>query len=102
MQGGLVRQLRGFVDEVGPEWQALPSASARTASFQTAAEALVYDALMLRVSFKQCAYSCWGQFMSPGHVKYLQHWRASAPVEAKHRCMGSVGECGHKAWHVQD
>ena len=45
-----MRQLRGFVGEVGPERQALPSASARAAGFQAAAEALVYDALMLRVS----------------------------------------------------
>ena len=57
-QRNLVRQLRGFVDEVGPEWQALPSASARAASFQMAAEALVYDALMLRVSSQQCVDDC--------------------------------------------
>ncbi|KAK9845796.1 hypothetical protein WJX81_002638 [Elliptochloris bilobata] len=47
-EGRLLRQLREFAAEVGPKWAALPSASARAAAFQTAAEALVYDALMLR------------------------------------------------------
>lgn len=85
-----MRQLRGFVDEVGPEWQALPSASSRAASFQTAAEALVYDALMLRVSFEQCAHFA---EVNPGRqdMYHLQLWSASAPAENEHRCMGFVG-----------
>ncbi len=49
-QGRLARQLREVAAEAAePGWAALPAAAARAAAFQAAAEALVYDALMLRV-----------------------------------------------------
>ncbi len=49
-QGRLARQLREVAAEAAePGWAALPAAAARATAFQAAAEALVYDALMLRV-----------------------------------------------------